>query len=238
MIITTTNLFSQSCIVNVVFLKGQYTGECKNGKANGKGVAIGVDTFSGNFKNGYPEGYGKYTYRNRNYYEGEWKKGIYDGKGLLHLYKFDGTDSLELKGYFKMGKYGGVYKEPYSIDISSNKINEISIAKIGKKGETVTIIVKSITGGGSTLLGGTPSQNDSGKVISGYVIAKPQLTNLTVLSGTYLTKYVDDNNRFYNIYTLNAVQFPIRLALSFDSENAIVEIFERGDWKIEVKLDK
>ena len=33
-------------------LKGTYTGECKKGKANGRGKAVGTDTYEGFFKTG------------------------------------------------------------------------------------------------------------------------------------------------------------------------------------------
>ena len=41
-------------------IQGTYEGDCKDGKASGKGNAIGEDTYEGNFKNGYPDGTGKY----------------------------------------------------------------------------------------------------------------------------------------------------------------------------------
>jgi len=33
-------------------IKGTYTGDCKKGKASGKGKAIGTDTYKGDFKTG------------------------------------------------------------------------------------------------------------------------------------------------------------------------------------------
>ena len=57
-----TKLFSQNCFVAVDSLKGQYTGDCKNGKANGTGTVKGIDSYAGSFKNGYPNGVGTYTW--------------------------------------------------------------------------------------------------------------------------------------------------------------------------------
>ena len=66
-------------------LQGTYKGTCKNGLANGHGTAIGIDSYTGQFLNGYPEGNGKYTWKNGSWYDGAWKKGVDDGKGTLHL---------------------------------------------------------------------------------------------------------------------------------------------------------
>jgi len=54
----TAAALSQSCEVKVDSLKGQYTGGCRKGLANGNGTATGIDSYTGDFKNGYPEGEG------------------------------------------------------------------------------------------------------------------------------------------------------------------------------------
>ena len=59
-----TPLLSQPCSVSVDSLKGEYNGDCKKGKAEGKGTAVGIDSYKGNFKNGYPNGEGKYIWKN------------------------------------------------------------------------------------------------------------------------------------------------------------------------------
>src|SRR6266700_3187705 len=82
-IFITTNVLSQSCDVNVDSLKGQYAGGCKNGVAEGNGTSAGTDSYTGNFKNGYPDGEGKYTWKNGSTYEGSWKMGLFDGNGTL-----------------------------------------------------------------------------------------------------------------------------------------------------------
>ena|ERR1043165_941939 len=83
-ILFTVFSFSQSCKVYVDSLKGQYTGGCQHGKANGYGTAIGVDTYTGNFKDGYPEGEGKYTWKNGTWYDGNWKRGLFEGNGTFN----------------------------------------------------------------------------------------------------------------------------------------------------------
>ncbi len=65
-------------------LQGQYNGESKKGLAQGDGAAKGTDTYIGEFKKGYPNGFGVYTYLNGSTYVGAFKKGIWDGYGLLN----------------------------------------------------------------------------------------------------------------------------------------------------------
>ena len=78
-------LFSQNdCNVLVKELEGQYNGECKKGLADGEGAAKGTDEYHGNFKKGYPHGFGVYSYSNGSIYIGTFKKGKIDGYGLMN----------------------------------------------------------------------------------------------------------------------------------------------------------
>lgn len=90
--------------------KGRYKGEWKNGKPNGKGIkhAYKDDSYIyGNFVDGYTEGYGKQTFeqtweKTQPYYEGEFKRNNYDGKGEYHY-----GDGDYYKGMWKHNKYHG-----------------------------------------------------------------------------------------------------------------------------------
>ena len=55
---------NSDCKVLLDSLKGTYEGECSNGKASGKGKAVGVATYDGDFKNGLPDGLTRYYYLN------------------------------------------------------------------------------------------------------------------------------------------------------------------------------
>jgi hypothetical protein len=94
-----TFCFSQKCEVVVETLKGTYEGDCKKNKADGKGTAAGEDIYTGDFKSGYPEGKGKYVWKNGDWYEGEWKKGLREGQGIMHLTTTDSKDSV-LDGFW------------------------------------------------------------------------------------------------------------------------------------------
>jgi hypothetical protein len=90
--------------------KGRYKGEWKNGLPNGKGIkhAYKDDSYIyGNFVDGFSEGYGKQTFgqtweKTQPYYEGEFKRNNYHGKGEYHY-----GDGDYYKGDWKDGKYHG-----------------------------------------------------------------------------------------------------------------------------------
>ena len=94
---------SQSCIVSIDSLKGQYKGGCKHGKAHGFGTAIGSGSYTGNFKNGYPAGEGKYIWRNGTWYDGNWKAGLFDGNGTFNKVSQANPDSFILITGFWQG---------------------------------------------------------------------------------------------------------------------------------------
>ena len=90
--------------------KCRYKGELKNGVPNGKGIKHFYNTDSyidGNFVDGFAEGYCKQTYEKTwektvPYYEGEFKRNNYNGKGEYHY-----GDGDYYKGMWKDGKYHG-----------------------------------------------------------------------------------------------------------------------------------
>jgi hypothetical protein len=90
--------------------KGRYKGEWKNGLPNGKGIKHSYKDDSyiyGNFVDGFSEGYGKQTFgqtweKTQPYYEGEFKRNNYDGKGEYYY-----GDGDYYKGDWKDNKYNG-----------------------------------------------------------------------------------------------------------------------------------
>jgi hypothetical protein len=234
-LISFTNITkAQNCKVLADSLKGDYAGECKKGLANGQGTAIGADSYSGSWKNGYPDGKGKYIWRNGNWFDGFFKKGACNGEGTLYVAKTDSSDGKEVKGLWENGEYKKTYKESYTVKEMSNNIGAVNIRKIGKIGEQIIISVKSITGGGLSLIGGEVTNGKD----NGNGIAKPKLTNIETESGSYSTKIVDESSPVYNKYTLQNIVFPITLWLYFDSERVKIEISEKATWNIEIHLDK
>ena len=106
-----------------------YAGDCKQGLANGQGVASGSDWYNGEFKKGLPEGTGTYIWKNGDKYEGEWKKGLKDGTGKYTFVRND-RDSV-VTGIWEGDKYIGEEKiAPYVIQYR-NGISRVSCIRSG-----------------------------------------------------------------------------------------------------------
>jgi len=88
----------------------RYKGEWKNGLPNGKGIKQCYKTDSyleGNFVDGFLHGYGKQTFQQTwektvPYYEGEFKRNQFEGKGEYHY-----GDGDYYKGMWKNSKCHG-----------------------------------------------------------------------------------------------------------------------------------
>ena len=104
----------------------RYKGEWKNGMPNGKGIKHIYKTDSyidGNFVDGFAEGHCKQTFeqtweKTQPYYEGEFKRNSWNGKGEYHY----GTGRY-YKGEWKDGKYHGQGAE-YSHFINKTWVGE------------------------------------------------------------------------------------------------------------------
>jgi len=119
-------------------IAGKYEGELKKGLANGKGTATGIETYTGHFTKGLPEGEGVYTFRNGNVYEGTFKSGMMDGRGKLTIKRAKG-DSIAI-GYWDAGKYVGTKRiPPYEISNKTGSVQE-HISNSGE-GNTIEISV-------------------------------------------------------------------------------------------------
>lgn len=107
------------CKVLMPSISGTYTGECKKGLAQGKGISQGIDRYEGQFIKGLPQGKGTYTWADGSVYTGEWQKGVRDGEGeMMHS---GGTTE---KGYWKGDKYvGKELVRPYVIVRKDNLLS-------------------------------------------------------------------------------------------------------------------
>lgn len=211
---------NNTCFIGLDSLKGSYEGGCSNGKANGEGTAIGTDTYAGTFKNGLPEGKGKYTWKNGDFYYGAWRKGLKEGKGELHL-PVNGIDSV-ITGYWKKDVYKGQYENPYAILNNSNDIGRVEVSKI--RGQmTVTVTVMNLIGGGN--------------LYNSSLTTTTRMTDLKVTRGSYMSKA---SNALTNkeITTFQGVVFPFRAWMYFGSSNVEIELYEEGSWDITVPINK
>lgn len=109
-------------------ISGQYFGKCKDGLAQGKGKAVGRDTYEGQFSKGLPQGNGTYTWSNGDNYVGEWEAGLRQGEGTMK-FKKDGKDTV-LAGIWEEDKYIGP-KPPKPRVISSTNVDRTQFNKTG-----------------------------------------------------------------------------------------------------------
>ena len=104
------------CKVLMDNIQSSYEGQCKNHLAHGNGTARGLDTYTGSFKKGYPNGKGTYKSSTGEYYEGEWVMGQREGIGEYN-YTILGKDAKQV-GVWKSDKYLGPKPVPPIIKLS------------------------------------------------------------------------------------------------------------------------
>ncbi|WP_462253042.1 hypothetical protein [Ferruginibacter sp.] len=202
------------CGVMADSLKGTYEGGCDKGKANGAGKAVGVDTYEGDFKNGLPDGLGKYVWKNGTYYDGAWKKGMKEGKGEMH-YKIKYKDSV-VAGFWKKDIYKGEYENPYTIHNVTSEMGRVGVSKMGQ-GNAITITVENLIGGGFQ--------------------STTTMTNFQITRGQFISK---SSNTLTNkeITIFRGVIFPFRGTFNFGNSIFEIEIFEVGSWDINIPINK
>jgi len=132
------SLGGDSCKVLVKEISGTYIGGCKDSLAHGKGTATGEDVYVGEFKNGLPDGKGKYTYKGGNIFSGTWVNGVKNGPGKF-TYSAGGK-TMTLKGYWVNGEYAGASNpdELYRVTNHSG-IEHYEIKKLEGKEVKITI---------------------------------------------------------------------------------------------------
>ena len=114
-------LSQESCKVLLPSISNKYEGDCKNGLAQGKGIAEGVDKYEGNFKKGLPHGSGKYTWANGEVYDGKWKEGKKEGEGKF-FYKKNGVDSVRVGIWKNDLFFKKITPKPYKVFYSNGVI--------------------------------------------------------------------------------------------------------------------
>lgn len=221
--------YAQVCTPTVAALKGKYYGDCKKGKADGRGTAQGIDSYTGDFKKGVPDGKGKYTWKNGDWYDGEWRKGLFEGYGTLSKADKEKKDSILVKkGYWKKGKYIGE-KLPYYVQSTTTNISKVKITKLDTTGSQITILTETQQGGSAAL---------------GYT-TNSKLISVDNLEGQYQQKTdYGSTNRTTNKYGLSGLKFPYKGILSFETQGTLMKhidtitfgINEKGNWLIEVTI--
>jgi hypothetical protein len=212
---------AQDCEVKKAALKGTYTGDCKNGKANGKGKAVGADTYEGEFRAGQPDGEGVYTWKNGNVYSGHFSNGMMDGKGTMVIKRGNEKDSL-VQGYWKRDVYVGKFENPYTIFFKSMTITELSVDYKKEKYNQLTIYVTNTSGGSSTLSGELP---------------KIKVDEVQLLKGSYSRMAYNYNHVKKTETTIEGLNLPFRAKFILGQENFEAEFREPGSYTINIYIN-
>ena len=188
----------EQCKVLSLPLQGSYTGECVNGLADGQGKAVGLDTYEGNFKKGWPDGFGTYTWNTGAVYTGGWKKGLRHGVGK-YTYSINNKQVVE-DGLWKNDTYKG------PVPVKPDIIRQINVDKVisqylgeGKKIEFIFFF------------GGAPVRDVTGSNLT----MDSQILNLK-MEGSSGTEFFRNQEMGYE-----NVDFPFTIKLTYSSYNQI-----------------
>jgi hypothetical protein len=213
--------YSQTCEVDKESLKGTYNGDCKKNKAHGKGKAVGVDTYEGDFKNGIPDGDGTYTWSNKNVFEGKYLKGLREGKGKMTIKREGGQDSV-IEGYWKKDAYIGKNEKPYIVHSKTGSVKSVEVQYTSDPLARIKIVVTNTTAGAQTTFGVTPSM---------------KVDNVQVLKGHYERMTSLESHLKSSETTLIEVIYPMRLKLNIGREEIEIEFFESGSYTVNIAIN-
>lgn len=215
-------IMAQECSVELATIKGTYTGDCKKGKASGKGKSVGFDTYEGEFKSGLPDGKGTYSWQNGNVYTGKFSKGLRDGQGTMTI-KRTGTEDSIVQGFWKKDVYIGKYEKPYVVHGKTGSVRDVEIEYNKDDHRRVRIIVVNTTGGVQKM---------------GGVMPKFQVDNVQVLVGNYERLTTLETHLKATESSLMEVNFPFRAKIKIGTEEIEIELLETGSYTINVSINQ
>ncbi|SDM72706.1 MORN repeat-containing protein [Daejeonella rubra] len=224
LIFTAKVMAQETCKVLIPEISASYEGPCKKGKAEGSGKAIGKDRYTGFFKDGLPSGKGIYSWENGDTYDGDWLKGKMDGQGIKIVKRAGKTDSV-VNGFWKKDTYVGKYERPFFIHNQSSQISRIEVRKSTEE-DLNSISVDLVNSSGSLPAFGASSLGQ-----------KTILTDVTILSGTFVKKVNSNDGTKVASLKLLEVEFPFKARYKLGIHELTVEIMEAGDWVIEAFLN-
>jgi|GEM_PF-1776485 len=217
-------VFAQECKVLHDSLRGSYSGGCKKGKAHGKGKSTGSDSYEGEFRSGFPEGKGTYTWKNGDKYSGEFAQGLRNGEGTMIYRRSKGPDSV-VKGFWRKGKYVGKNEKPYRVYFTSKMITELDVEHKKDGFNIVTIYVTNTSGGGITLSEGE--------------LPKLKVDDVQLLEGSFSGTLTHNLNHVKKTESIiRGLLYPVRLKLVIGSEEIDIEFFEVGSYELKLKINQ
>ena len=207
---------AQECKVLDEHLVGSYVGDCKNGKASGTGKAVGLYSYEGEFRQGLPDGKGILTDDKGVIFKGVFKKGKREGQGLQIVKDRQGKDST-VSGYWKNDIYIGLNEHAYKLVAKTFQISSVSISEeIQSPPNSIELSMENISFGDG-LKGLTP---------------KPTLTDLLFESGSYQVMTTMTQNDKRNSYSIKNISFPANIVFKIGTEQVQIEFLEPRNFKV------
>ncbi len=228
------------CKVLLPEIDSIYSGDCKNGLAHGKGKATGIDTYEGSFKKGYPNGKGIYIWENGDRYVGYWKNGKRDGEGDLST-KINKQDTV-LSGLWKENRF----KRQKTIQpkVTNNKgVTRYTLIRVGDGNEVKIKILKngSIHRGIADLFinGSTGNQITCGGFTCFQDIEYPfrGTVKYTILNeiGTIASESISCSQGFDTPYrTINKYKYLSEIDTYTIDVSFAFEIEQSGSWEVTI----
>lgn len=213
--------WSQECVVDKESLKGTYTGDCKKGKAHGRGKAVGSDIYEGDFKSGVPDGMGTYTWGNGNAFAGKYVKGLREGKGRMTFKKQGRPDSL-IDGYWRKDVFIGKNEKPWLVHGKTGSVRDVKIEFTADPVHRIKIIITNTTGGAQTS--------------SGFTMPRYTVDNTQVLKGSFERMTSLESHLKSTETSLMEVSFPFRVKLNITREEVEIEFFESGSYTVTIAI--
>jgi hypothetical protein len=215
------SLAAQPCEVEKESIKGTYTGDCKKGKAHGKGKSAGTDTYEGDFKNGLPDGDGTYTWNNQSVYVGKFSKGLKEGKGVMTMKRQNEKDSV-IEGFWKKDAYVGKYEKSWVLYSKTGSVRSVDVDFTKDEIRKVKIIITNTTGGVPSLSG---------------TLAQYKVDNVIVIKGFFERQTTLETHYKSTETSLIEVTFPFRIKLMMAREEVELEFFEQGSYVVNIAIN-
>lgn len=213
--------FAQNCKVLDPDLAGVYTGECKSGKAEGLGKAVGTHTYEGEFKGGLPDGIGTYSDEKGNSFKGGFKKGKREGEGVAVL-KSETGETTTITGFWKKDVYIGQYEYTYKVINKTYMVSSVSTTfEPANSIPTIEVNLESVTGGSVDIHGDIP---------------KPTLSETIFLKGSYQNINAITTQQKRNTYILQNLIYPAFVIFKIGSEEVQINFNEQKNYKVTIKL--
>jgi len=155
-LLAVSSSFAESCKVLDPEIAAEYAGDCRNGLADGYGIAKGESHYQGEFKNGMKHGRGIKVWAIGDRYEGEFRNDRREGWGRYHWGdqsqwpgdRYSGqyhNDKPEGQGIYEWSsgdRFEGMWKEglrygPSAMEIQQNRARLALTEAVGRPGVVV-----------------------------------------------------------------------------------------------------